>query len=167
LVVAADLSETRLGRLTENVARLGPLPITVLVADGRAPAIQAADVALLDAPCTGTGTFRRHADGRWRVGPDDLAALTRLQAELLEATAAVVRPGGWLVYATCSLEEEENETQVDAFLERHPEFEIDAPAGFDEGDESAAAIDGAGRLRILPHVQGFDGAFAVRMRRRR
>jgi 16S rRNA (cytosine967-C5)-methyltransferase len=95
----------------------------------------------------------------------DLAALALLQTELLDAAADATAPGGILVYATCSLEDEENDGQVDAFLARHAGFEVDRARV--EGDDSAADIDADGRLRLLPHVHGFDGAFAVRLRRRR
>jgi 16S rRNA (cytosine967-C5)-methyltransferase len=117
---------------------------------------------LLDAPCTGTGTFRRHPDGRWRVTADDLAALAALQAELLEAAAPLVRPGGVLVYSTCSLEREENEERVEAFLAEHPDFAVE-PA---PGAVPAPLLDAAGFLCVLPQRQGVDGAFAARLRRR-
>jgi 16S rRNA (cytosine967-C5)-methyltransferase len=115
---------------------------------------------LVDAPCTGTGTFRRHPDGRWRVQPADLAALVTLQTQLLDAAAQIVEPGGLLVYATCSLEPEENEMQIEAFLERNDAFEIDAGA-----DVPASVVDARGCLRVLPHEHGVDGAFAARLRR--
>jgi 16S rRNA (cytosine967-C5)-methyltransferase len=168
LVVAADASADRLGRLRDSVQRLAgvswgdmpaALPIAPVVADGRAPAVRGADVVLLDAPCTGTGTFRRHPDGRWRIGPSDLAALAALQAALLAAAAAVVEPGGLLVYATCSLEPEENELQVQTFLERHRDFTVEPGPPLAGG-----VIDADGALRALPHEHGWDGAYAVRLR---
>ncbi|HEU4556207.1 MAG TPA: 16S rRNA (cytosine(967)-C(5))-methyltransferase RsmB [Longimicrobium sp.] len=162
-VAAADLSHRRLRRVVENARRVGWVGrIGAVVADGRHPPFRPADAVLLDAPCTGTGTFRRHPDGRWRVSPDDLAALAALQAELLEAAATLVRPGGLLVYSTCSLEREENEERVDDFLARHPEFEPAPPAGAVPPE----VVDAAGRLCVLPQRQGVDGAFAARMRRR-
>jgi 16S rRNA (cytosine967-C5)-methyltransferase len=99
-------------------------------------------------------------DGKWRVTAGDIMALAALQSQILEAAAGVVRPGGLLVYATCSLEREENDDRVEAFLERHPEFEIEPSVRTDP-----ALLDN-GVLRILPHVYGFDGSFAARMRRR-
>jgi hypothetical protein len=122
----------------------------------------AVDAVLLDVPCTGTGTLRRHPDGRWRIGPRDLDSLITLQAELLDGAGRVVEPGGTLVYATCSLEPEENEEQVESFLERHPDFEaVGPPAAFD-----APALDERGWLRVLPQRMGVDGAFAARLGRR-
>ena len=164
-VVATDRSRTRLGRLLENADRLaaqvGRLPLLVAVADARAPATVPGDVVLVDAPCTGTGTLRRHPDGRWRVGPRDLETLAALQREMLDAAADRVRPGGLLVYATCSLEPEENEDQVAAFLDRWDAFASEpAPPGL---DPSLLQDD---RLVVLPHEHGMDGAYAARLRRR-
>jgi 16S rRNA (cytosine967-C5)-methyltransferase len=161
-VAAADLSPRRLARVGENAARLGVASrVGAVVADARRPPFRPADAVLLDAPCTGTGTFRRHPDGRWRVTADDLAALAALQGELLEAAAPLVRPGGLLVYSTCSLEREENEERVEAFLSAHPEFMIEPSSAV-----SADVLDAEGRLCVLPQRHGVDGAFAARMRRR-
>jgi 16S rRNA (cytosine967-C5)-methyltransferase len=162
-VAAADLSPRRIARVAENAARVGWAGrVGPVVADGRFPPFRQADVVLLDAPCTGTGTFRRHPDGRWRVTEDDLRALATLQAEMLEAAAALVRPGGVLVYSTCSLEREENEERVEAFLAEHTDFEP-RPA---PGAVSAEVVDAAGRLCVLPQRQWVDGAFAARLGRR-
>lgn len=162
-VAAADVSPGRLRRVRENAARVGE-PLGCVAADALFPPFRpaAAELVLLDAPCTGTGTFRRHPDGRWRVRAEDLAALAALQREMLAAAAALVRPGGWLVYSTCSLEPEENGEQVDAFLGAHPEFAMD-PAG---GAVDDGLLDARGRLVVLPQRTGVDGAFAARMRRR-
>jgi 16S rRNA (cytosine967-C5)-methyltransferase len=160
-VIAADISMGRLARLTQNLERLPQLPIAMVVADARRPPLRSADVVLLDAPCTGTGTLRRHADGRWRISENELVELVKLQAEMLDAAVALVPAGGFLVYATCSLEAEENEHQVDAFLARNEDFVIVPPEGLDSN-----LIDHRGMLRLLPQVHGFDGAFAARMRRR-
>ncbi|HEX6749786.1 MAG TPA: 16S rRNA (cytosine(967)-C(5))-methyltransferase RsmB [Longimicrobium sp.] len=162
-VAAADLSPRRIARVAQNAARIGwGGRIGPVVADGRNPPFRAADAVLLDAPCTGTGTFRRHPDGRWRVTPDDLAALAALQRELLEAAAPLVKPGGVLVYSTCSLEREENEERVEAFLAEHPEFEPRPEPGAVPAD----VVDAAGRLCVLPQRHGVDGAFAARLGRR-
>lgn len=162
-VVAADRSSSRIGLVVENVRRLGREErIAPVVADGRAAPFRAgsADVLLLDAPCTGTGTFRRHPDGRWRIRPEHLESLGQLQQELVSAAAHLVAPGGVLVYATCSLEPEENELQIEWFLERHPGWQIDA----EPGAVSAERVTAEGVLHVLPHRDGFDGAFAVRLR---
>jgi len=160
-VVASDLSARRLRRLRENAERVGGLALDVVAADARRPAVAGADVVLVDAPCSGTGTFRRHPDARWRLEPSDSASLARLQDELLEGAARVVALGGLLVYATCTLESEENGDRVTAFLERHGDFAAEPCSGVDP-----AFVDEGGRLLVLPHVHGFDGAFAARLRRR-
>jgi 16S rRNA (cytosine967-C5)-methyltransferase len=161
-VVAADLSPGRLTRLRDNVARLGLADRVLLVAaDARRPPFAPADAVLLDAPCTGTGTLRRHPDGRWRISPADLAELEELQAELFVAAADLVRPGGLLVYSTCSLEPEENELQVRRFLADNPGFELDPPSGVVD----SRLVTPEGFLNVLPQREGFDGSFAARIRR--
>jgi 16S rRNA (cytosine967-C5)-methyltransferase len=167
-VVSLDRSAERLRRVRDNARRVvevaggTPVPLWLAVADATRPALLGADAVLVDAPCTGTGTFRRHPDGRWRIGPDDLASLVRLQKRILRAAATAVAPGGLLVYATCSLEPEENEEQVERFLQEHPDFDVAPPTGPPPVPDA-----GGSALRILPHEHGVDGAFAVRMRRAR
>jgi 16S rRNA (cytosine967-C5)-methyltransferase len=112
-------------------------------------------------PCTGTGTFRRHPDARWRLRVSDFAVMGAMQKQILRAAAQVVKPGGLLVYSTCSLELEENDEQVNAFLAEHPEFTLEAPPA---GTVPDVVLDN-GCLRVLPHRHGFDGAFAARLRR--
>ncbi len=169
-VLASDRSHRRMRAVLETAARLegfgGAMPgvparpaILAAVADAAEPAFGDGEAVLLDVPCTGTGTLRRHPDGRWRVRPRDLASLQAVQARILRSAARVVRPGGLLVYATCSLELEENEHQVERFLEAHPEFGLEPPP---EGQWGGAP---GSTLTILPHVHGVDGAFAARMRR--
>ncbi len=160
-VFASDVSLHRLQRLKQSVQRLELRNVHLLAADARMPAVRPVDVVLLDAPCTGTGTMRRHPDARWRLKPSDIAVMTALQRRLLESAASIVRPGGLLVYGTCSLETEENDAQVDRFLASHPGWTLEPPP--------AAAVPhdvlDAGRLRVLPQRHGTDGAFAARLRR--
>jgi len=158
--VAADRSEARLRMVRENARRTGRRP-GLVVADGRRPPVREIDMVLLDVPCTGTGTLGRHPDGRWRIRPGSVQEMATLQGELLEAVADRVRPGGLLVYSTCSLEPEENAAQVEAFLVRHPEFSMAAT-----DTVPSELLDAHGRLSVLPQETGFDGAFAARMRRR-
>lgn len=161
LVVALDRSEHRLRRLAANARRVEAHNVVPVAGDARHPAVQPLDAVLVDAPCTGTGTFRRHPDARWRLKVSDLAVMAALQRSILDAAASVVRPGGLLVYSTCSLEPEENDAQVEAFLTAHPEFTLEPPA---PGVVPDAVLD-AGRLRVLPQRHGTDGAFAARLRR--
>jgi 16S rRNA (cytosine967-C5)-methyltransferase len=158
-VMACDVAPVRPRLVAETIRRLN-LGAAAVVADARRPPIATVDAVLLDVPCTGTGTLRRHPDARWRLSETDIGRLAVLQTELLEAAARIVRPNGTLVYATCSLEAEENEDQVDAFLARHPEFRTEPPESID-----TRYLDGKGWLRIQPHEHGFDGAFAARLRR--
>ena len=160
-VIASDVSKHRLERVRENVRRLEVDNMILLVADGGAPALSGVDAVLVDAPCTGTGTFRRHPDARWRLKASDLAVLPALQRTLLRAAAGAVRPGGLLVYSTCSLEREENDAQAARFLAEHPDWKLEPPP---EGVVPATALDG-GFLRVLPQLHGTDGAFAARFRR--
>lgn len=166
LVVAGDRSASRVKRVAENVRRLGVAHLVPIAADATEPAVGTVDAVLIDAPCTGTGTFRRHPDARWRLKPSDVAVMPALQRAILRAAADVVRPGGLLVYATCSLEPEENDAIVDDFLASHPEWTLEPPPA---GTVPDAVLDG-GRLRVLPHVHSVpgapvDGAFAARLRR--
>lgn len=161
VVAASDLSFARLKRVAENARRLELPTLLPYVADARRPAIRSVDVVLIDAPCTGTGTFRRHPDARWRLKTSDLAVMSALQREILRAASTVVSPGGLLVYSTCSLETEENDTQIERFLTEHKDWRLDPPA---EGSVPAVVLD-AGRLRVLPQRHATDGAFAARLRR--
>lgn len=159
--VAADLSARRLASVRETADRLG-VEMHLVAMDGRAPALREAGTVLLDAPCTGTGVLRRRPDARWRVDEAGLRSLTALQAQLLDAAADLVRTGGLLVYGTCSLEAEENEAQVEAFLARHPGFRRE-PA--DPAWVREASTDEKGDLRVLPWQWDTDGAFASRLRK--
>ena len=160
-VYASDLSPARLRRVVENIRRMDLATVFPYVADARRPAIREVDAVLIDAPCTGTGTFRRHPDARWRLRTSDLAVMAALQREILRSASSIVKPGGLLVYSTCSLETEENDTQVERFLTEHKNWRLDPPA---DGAVPATALD-AGRLRVLPQRHGTDGAFAARLRR--
>jgi 16S rRNA (cytosine967-C5)-methyltransferase len=160
-VFASDLSFARLQRVLDNAHRLEITALDAYVADARTPAIRPTDFVLVDAPCTGTGTFRRHPDARWRLKVSDLAVMASLQRAILRAAADVVKPGGVLVYSTCSLEPEENDEQVERFLAEHPGWGIEPPP---EGVVPATVLD-EGLLRVLPQRHGTDGAFAARLRR--
>lgn len=159
-VVAGEVSRARASRLAENVRRAGSGRERVIVADARRPPIRQAEVVLVDAPCLGTGTFARHPDARWRVTPEALGSLARIQSELLDRTAALVPPGGLLVYSTCSLEPEENGDQVQRFLAGNPDFSRE-PTNAIPSD----LLSSDGDLMVLPHRHHMDGAFAARLRR--
>lgn len=160
-VFASDLSPKRMARVRQNIERMELTTVHAYVADARRPAIREADVVLIDAPCTGTGTFRRHPDARWRLKTSDLAVMGAIQREILRSAATLVPVGGLLVYSTCSLEVEENDAQVERFLSEQKTWRLEPPA---EGTVPTSVLD-AGRLRVLPQKHGTDGAFAARLRR--
>jgi 16S rRNA (cytosine967-C5)-methyltransferase len=162
-VLAFDPQPARLGRIGEAAERLG---VTIVQAvqgevETLAPAwAGACDGVLVDAPCTNLGVLRRNPEVKWRRRPADLAAAADRQRGILAAASALVRPGGRLVYATCSLEPEENDDVARDFLVSRPDFVVDSPAQF------PVAPDAAGFVRCLPHRHGTDGFTAVRWRRR-
>lgn len=161
LVLACDRSEARMQRLRDNIQRLDVRNISLVVGDARESPLAGADAVLIDAPCTGTGAFRRHPDARWRLKISDLAVSASMQRTILRDGARLVRPGGLLIYSTCSLETEENDEHVEQLLREHPDFVLEPPPA---GTVPGAVLD-AGRLRVLPQRHGVDGAFAVRLRR--
>jgi 16S rRNA (cytosine967-C5)-methyltransferase len=160
-VTAADSSEARITRIIDTIGRLELENVDPVVHDARDGTLGEFDAVLVDAPCTGTGTFRRHPDARWRLRTSDLAVMAAAQRAVLRGAAQCVKPGGLLVYSTCSLEPEENDGQVEAFLSDHPGWTLEPPPA---GTVPEAVLD-AGRLRVLPHRHGADGSFAARLRR--
>ena len=163
-VIACDSSPHRLRRVEEHRRRMGLGQVRLAVMDGRSPGMDfKADRVLVDAPCSGLGVIARRPDLRWRRKAEDIDRLRREQLALLESGAALVKPGGVLVYSTCTIEPEENEEVVAAFRDRYPGFRQDDPG--DWPAELAGVLDGAGRIATLPPVHGVDGSFAARFRR--
>jgi 16S rRNA (cytosine967-C5)-methyltransferase len=165
-VTAVEIDITRADRIRENLART-KLNAEIVQSDardfeGKAPLV------LIDAPCTATGTIRRHPDLPWIKGAADVTVSAAAAYEILESGAAMVEPGGTLVFAVCSLEREEGEEQIAAFLDAHPEF-IRAPIVADELFGHSEWITPDGDLRTLPcHLGdkgGMDGFYAARLRR--
>ena len=167
-VLAADLAPARLRLVAEGARRTG-IPLSLVVSRAEAPPIRGVDVVLLDVPCSGTGTLARHPDARWRLTPEDPGRMAELQGRMLDAAADAVGPGGLVVYATCSLEPEENEGVVEAFLERRRDVRPEEPpaGAFPLDDTELEGVDRneTGRLRVLPRAGCQDGAFAVRLRK--
>jgi len=161
-ILAFDREPTRLARVGEAAARLG-----ISIIDAREGPVEslakdfpaACDGVLVDAPCSNLGVLRRNPEVKWRRQPSDIALASQRQREILGSAAAMVRPGGRLVYATCSLEPEENDDVARAFLAAKPEFRLDPP------DDFPLPLDAGGWLRCLPHRHGTDGFSAVRFRR--
>lgn len=161
-VVAVEAQKGRIPRLKENLVRMRQPNIGIVLADGIALRLRRqADRVLVDAPCSGLGVLAKRADARWRKTEASIRQVTELQERLLTAGAALVRPGGTLVYSVCSFEPEEGPRVVERFLAAHSQFErVDAATVLDP----AVVVDGA--LLTLPHRQRMDGAFAVRLKRR-
>ena len=163
LIVAADRRTRRISRLAATLRRYGVSCAHPMRLDATRPLPfpQVFDWVLVDAPCSGLGTLGRDPDIRWRRQPDDLPALTATQTAMLGAASAVVRPGGRLVYATCSSEPDENAEVVDAFLETEPAFEVESPT--DTLDP--ALLNARGHLETTPHRHGLEAFFGATLRR--
>ena len=169
-VVAVDSSNTRLALLTDNLKRLGLQAETVKADATTWQANESFDAVLLDAPCSSTGTIRRHPDIPYVKSADDIAALAPLQERLLDNAARLIKPGGRLVYSTCSLEPEEGEAQVAALLVRNPTIALQ-PIEDTELFGQTAWIEPSGCLRTFPYDlkldspewSGMDGFFAARL----
>jgi 16S rRNA (cytosine967-C5)-methyltransferase len=161
-VLAFDPQPARLARLAEAAARLG-VTIAEAVAgpvEALAPRWAAAcDGVLVDAPCSNLGVLRRNPEVKWRRQVADVVHAGERQRGILAAAATLARPGGRLVYATCSLEPEENDEVARDFLARHPAFTVEPPVDW------PVAPDAAGFVRCLPHRHGTDGFTAIRFRR--
>jgi 16S rRNA (cytosine967-C5)-methyltransferase len=167
LVVAVDRNAKRLSRLAQNVRRVGAELVVAVVADmsREAPFACAFDDVLVDAPCSGTGTMRRHPEIRWRLRAEDLPVLAQRQLEILASAAVAVRPGGRLLYSVCSVEPEEGEEVIAAFLSSHAEFVVADPRAVLE--EAARGLVGPDlALRTTPIDDGVDGFYAALLTRR-
>ena len=173
-VYACDVSAPRLLRMRRRLERCGATNVQPMALaderDARLQRLQArADAVLVDAPCSGTGTLRRNPDLKWRTTPADVARLAAAQRSLIEAAAQLVRPGGCLVYATCSLLGEENAQQAAWFEARHPHW-LRRPAAEvlqGQGAQLHPQATTDGLLCLLPHRDDCDGFFAVRWERPR
>lgn len=189
-VIALDVAQHRLTELRQRVRRAGLTNVEVhrvppegppegmlkgavrrpkggFKKEGGGPSgrWEGADRVLVDAPCSGLGVVRRNPETKWRLGPGDVAELCAKQARILESYAALVRVGGRVIYATCSVLPEENDAVVEAFLAAHENFEA-VPVKEILGRERALAMGDGDRVRLAPHVHDTDGFFAAVMRRR-
>ena len=158
-IVACDLRRHRLSTLNQTARRLGVSSIETVSLDATKDLAFVTetmfDRVLIDAPCSGTGTLRRHPEIKWRLKPADIETMASIQMELLKNGSRAVRDGGILIYSTCSLEPEENEAVVKAFLEQAREFSIVRPSTRSE------LIIEEGFIRTYPHRHGVDGFFAA------
>jgi 16S rRNA (cytosine967-C5)-methyltransferase len=167
-IIAVDVSQAKLAILKENCRRLGISIVKAKALDATRPLPfppASFDGCLVDAPCTGLGTLRRHPEGKWRIKEEDILRLQEMQGQILRQAAPLIKEGGILVYSTCTLTQEENEGVIGAFLSEYKEFSLEhASALLPKGCEEL--VDAKGCLRTLPHRHGTDGFFAARMRRK-
>ena len=145
-IVACDISEERLKLVQENCARLGVTCVETVLSSALDSRLSAFDRILVDAPCSNTGVMRRRVDLRWRISPEEISRLRQTQLDLLKLAATKLKPGGVLVYSTCSLEPEENSEVVKEFLREHENFKLES------------------ERVLLPFADNVDGAFVVRMK---
>ena len=169
LLVATDVRGKRLGLLRHTVTTCDATCVRIVQMDlrERLPFRGRFDCVLVDAPCTGLGTIRRDPEIRWRRTEADLHRMARVQVAMLDRAADVVRPGGRLIYATCSSEPEENERLVEQFLSSHREFRLLRPASWsDEGPPALKSlIDAHGYLRTDPYTHGLEAFFGALLHR--
>jgi 16S rRNA (cytosine967-C5)-methyltransferase len=174
-IYATDIDKRRLVPIHERIARAGARNIQVRTPRGEADVLSdlvgRGDLVLIDAPCTGTGTWRRNPDAKWRVRPGALAERVKEQAALLDRAVALIKPGGRIAYITCSVLAEENGDQVRAFVARHGDFSVEKPMEVAQalGERAflfahAALISDEGLL-MTPHRTDTDGFFVSLLRR--
>ncbi|WP_031516174.1 16S rRNA (cytosine(967)-C(5))-methyltransferase RsmB [Desulfofalx alkaliphila] len=168
-VIALDVHPHKLNLIQDNCRRLGISIIEGRVGDARdipEQLRQWADYVLLDAPCSGLGVLRRRPDARWRKESYHISSIVKLQQEMLDSVSKCVRPGGVLLYSTCTITEEENIRQVKSFLDRHKEFELEPLTPYISEKLSDEPGVKEGYIQLLPHVHGMDGFFIARMKKR-
>ncbi len=166
-IIAVDISDSKLAILKKNCTRLGVDNVEFRMIDTAKPNfsfVNTADAVLIDAPCSGFGTLRRHPDIRWNKNAQQIATLNALQYRLLKNVAPHIKNGGVLVYSTCTIEPSENEEIVHRFLKNHPMFTVEHANEF-LPDLPQSAITKEGFLQTFPHEHGVDGTFAARLRR--
>ncbi|MFB2880278.1 16S rRNA (cytosine(967)-C(5))-methyltransferase [Floridanema aerugineum] len=162
-VWSCDRTPSRLKKLQQNAQRLNLKSIEICTGDSRnfPQFTNVADRVLLDVPCSGLGTLHRHADARWRQTPENVKELAILQRELLDSGSKYVKPGGILVYSTCTLHPLENEQVIKNFLTTHPNWQIELPA---TNSPIYSFVTPSGWIKVLPHREQMDGFFMVRLR---
>ncbi|ABL65785.1 16S rRNA (cytosine(967)-C(5))-methyltransferase RsmB [Chlorobium phaeobacteroides] len=165
-ITAVDRSSEKLEKTRQHAVELGITIIKTICADARSFVPEETPQAvLLDAPCTGTGVLQKRAELRWKLSMEMLQELVTLQRELLDHAASILPVNGILLYATCSIEPEENELQIEAFLRRHPEFSRDTSCGSLPEPFRMSAAEKGSILTLPGELPGFDGGFAQRLRK--
>ena len=166
-IIAADASAEKIALLQKNCRRVDAHNVETRVMDATKADlafIKTADAVLIDAPCSGFGTLRRHPDIRWNKTLKQVRALSEIQYNLLKNAAPHIKPGGVLVYSTCSIEPMENEEIIQRFLADFPMYRVENARRF-LSDVPSSAITPQGFVQTFPHAHGVDGAFAARLRR--
>ncbi len=166
-LLAVDVSSEKIALLQKNCRRVGANNVETRVLDvtqADLGFVKAADAVLIDAPCSGFGTLRRHPDIRWNKTSEQVRALSEMQYNLLKNAAQHIKPGGILVYSTCSIEPMENEEVVQRFLTNFPMYTVENARRF-LPDIPSSAITPQGFLQTFPHEHGVDGAFAARLKK--
>jgi len=161
LILAVDRHKRRLKDLVDNCHRLGISSARPLVADGKNLWVQPVDRVLVDAPCSGLGVLARRVDLRWGKKDEDIPRLAQLQLQLLMTGANVLKPGGVLVYSTCTIEDQENEEVVASLLFQRDDLRLESATSF----VPAETVTEKGFVRTFPHRDGLDGTFAARLRK--
>lgn len=170
-ILAWDVSPHRLEQAPKRFARAGVDNVQKQVITSESdPFIKrhkdSADRVFVDAPCTGSGTWRRNPDLKWRMQPSDLAEMNAIQGKILDSAARLVKSGGRLIYATCSLLEEENEAQIKQFLSKFPDFTVVSPAEIWNNHDGFWRESKTQYLRLTPYQHGTDGFFAAVLEKR-
>jgi 16S rRNA (cytosine967-C5)-methyltransferase len=160
-IVAVDKYETRLNMVKAACQRIGIANAHFIAADAAEVQTSPAERVLVDAPCSGLGVLAKKPDAKWKRDPYDLEKLIRIQRSILDRAASLVKPGGVLVYSTCTTEPDENEAIVESFLSKHSEFTLEPASQF----VVPAVVTHEGYVRTLPHKHGMDGSFAARLRK--
>lgn len=170
-IMAWDTSEKRLKQIKERLARAGVDNVQTHVLDSESDAFikrhkSSADRVLVDAPCSGSGTWRRNPDLKWRFTQKDLSEITTVQESILQSAARLVKPGGRLIYATCSILKEENDAQAEIFLKGNSNFRVVCAEKIwnknaSANDHGAASSESVSYLWVTPHQDGVDGFFAA------
>lgn len=161
-ILAVDISAERLEKLAESAISFGAENIKIRRGDVLELSLPLADAVLLDAPCTGTGVLSKRADLRWRRDEEGLKKAVELQEQLLEEAANMVKRGGRLVYSTCSIEPEENMDQINKFLEKYDNFELE---DLEDYVPEEVLAEGGKAYQTYPHKHGCDGHFGVLLTR--
>jgi len=160
-ILSVDKYESKLNMIKMSCERLGIQNVKLLISDATQLDSSLADKVLVDAPCSGLGTLRKKPDIKWKREMEDILRLAKQQMNLLENGARLVKPGGVLVYSTCTTEPEENCLLVKSFLAQHPEFSIDDASKF--VNKSVVTEDGF--IETFPHRHHIDGSFSARLKK--